>query len=109
MKELAKNVFAITGLGLYSVPVFVFEVNENELVLIDAGLKKDATAILKKIENKWGSIDKIKRIVLTHRHLDHTGGLSQILQTIELVNEKANVELICHEEEAQYLIKELKE
>lgn len=107
MKELAKNVFVVTGLGLYSVPVFVIVVNENELVLIDAGLKKDAKIILEKIKNKWGSIDKIKRIVFTHRHIDHTGGLPQILEAIELENERANVELICHEEEAQYFIKEL--
>jgi len=109
MKELAKNVFAVTGLGMYSVPVFVIEVNENELIMIDAGLKKDANSILKKIETKWGSLDKIKRIVFTHRHLDHTGGLAQILEAIESENERANVEIICHEEEEQYFIKDLEE
>ncbi|MHA1154926.1 MAG: MBL fold metallo-hydrolase [Candidatus Heimdallarchaeota archaeon] len=109
MKELAKNVFAVTGLGMYSVPVFVIEVNKNELILIDAGLKKDANSILKKIETKWGSLDKIKRIVFTHRHLDHTGGLAQILEAIESENERANVEIICHEEEEQYFIKDLEE
>lgn len=108
MKELTKNVFAITRIGLYAVPVFVIEVNENELILIDAGLKIDAERILKQIKTKWGSLDKIKRIVFTHRHYDHTGGLSQILKAIELENERANVELICHEEEAQYFIKDLK-
>ncbi len=109
MNELAPNVFAVTGLGLYSVPVFVIKANENELVLIDAGLKKDAKTILKKIKNKWGSLDKIKKIVFTHRHLDHTGGLPQILKAIELANENSSVELICHEKEAEHFIEELKE
>ena len=109
MKKLATNLHVVTGQVLYSVPVFVIEVNDNELILIDTGLKKDARIILKKIKEKWGSLSKIKRIVFTHRHLDHTGGLRTVLDAIEAEDNSANVEIICHEEEAQYFIKDLKD
>jgi len=109
MKKIAKNLYVVTGSVLYSVPIFVIEVNENELILIDTGLKKDARTVIKKMKAKWGSLDKIKKIVITHRHMDHTGGLRPILDEIEAENDRANVEIICHEEEAQYFIKYLKD
>jgi len=108
MKEIAPNLYIVTGAVAFSVPVFVFEVNENELLMIDTGLRKDARSIIKKIRTKWGSLEKIKKIVITHRHIDHIGGLRYIMDKIEEANKQANVEIICHEDEAKYLIEDIK-
>ena len=64
MKEIAKNLYAVTGSVLYSVPIFIIEVNENELIMIDTGLKKDVRTVIKKLKTKWGSLDKIKKIAV---------------------------------------------
>lgn len=81
MKQLSSILYSVTGKG-FSMPAFIIEKNENELILIDSGLKKDAHAMIRKIESKWGSLDKISTIIFTHRHADHTGGLPIFLDKI---------------------------
>ena len=108
MKKLANRLYSISGKGLFSTPVFIVEKSPEELYLIDCGLEKDAKTIIKKITKQWGSIDKIKKILFTHRHLDHTGGLQEILDEMSRVNENYKVEIICHKNEAIKFEEEVK-
>jgi glyoxylase-like metal-dependent hydrolase (beta-lactamase superfamily II) len=108
MKNLTDKVYIITGKGLFSMPCFIVEKNPDELYMIDCGLEKDAKTIIKKINKKWGSIDKIKKILFTHRHLDHSGGLQQILDEMAQVNKDHKVEIICHKNEASKFEEDVK-
>ena len=100
MRKLTDRVYIVSGKGLFSMPVFIIEKTPDELYMIDCGLEKDAKCIIKKINRKWGSVDKIKKILFTHRHLDHTGGLQEILAEMFRVNKEHKVEIICHTDEA---------
>ncbi|HUU78649.1 MAG TPA: MBL fold metallo-hydrolase [candidate division Zixibacteria bacterium] len=94
MKQLSSILYSVTGKG-FSMPAFIIEKNEKELILIDSGLKKDAHAMIRKIESKWGSLDKISTIIFTHRHADHTGGLPVFLDKINF----KKIVLIAHQDE----------
>ncbi|MBK5113540.1 MAG: MBL fold metallo-hydrolase [Candidatus Heimdallarchaeota archaeon] len=112
MRQLAENVFSITGKGLFSVPVFVIEKQNGLLTLIDTGLEKDTKIIIKKIRKKWGSLEKIERIVFTHRHHDHTAGLAMFMDEMTTISApeppKERVELVCHEDEAPHFANTLR-
>lgn len=113
MKKLAENVFAITGKGLFSVPVFVVTKTNGKLTIIDTGLAKDIDVIIKKIMKKWGSLENIERIIFTHSHGDHTQGLLKILDEMTTISAEAppheKIELIVHEAEAPYFVELFKE
>ena len=104
MKQLTENLYFISK-GFAAAPAFVIVKNEKELLLVDTGLAKDASNILKQIELKWGSTDKIKSIIITHRHLDHTGGLEKILEQLD--NKK--IELITHKDEESHFNEDFQE
>ena len=93
LKQFSDNLFCVTG-GFASAPVFIVVKNDKELLLIDTGMSKDVTKVTSQIEERFGSLDKIKTIVFTHRHYDHTGGLSKLLEKIG-----KKVEIISHKDE----------
>ncbi|NHJ49379.1 MAG: MBL fold metallo-hydrolase [Asgard group archaeon] len=104
MKQLAHNLFAVSGKGMFSIPIFVLEKSNGNLTIIDAGLAKDSEAIIKKINKKWGSFEKVERIVFTHRHGDHVQGLYAFLDEMVTISAEAppeeKIELVTHEAEA---------
>ncbi|MEW5761040.1 MAG: MBL fold metallo-hydrolase [Candidatus Thermoplasmatota archaeon] len=77
-----------------------FDVNlyiliSNEIALIDAGTGDNATETIRKI-NKVVDIKKIKKIILTHRHYDHVGGVFGIKKI-------ANPEIYMHKDDAHVI------
>ncbi|NHJ33287.1 MAG: MBL fold metallo-hydrolase [Asgard group archaeon] len=112
MKQLAKNVYSIRGKGFFSVPVFVLEKENGMLTLIDTGLEKDSKIIINKILKKWDSLEKIERIVFTHRHLDHTAGLANFMNEMTTISApespQERVEIVCHEDEAPHFANALR-
>jgi glyoxylase-like metal-dependent hydrolase (beta-lactamase superfamily II) len=54
--------------------------NADEWVLVDAGLKGSASAIVKTAEQRFGKNTKPKAIILTHGHFDHVGALYTLLR-----------------------------
>ncbi len=52
-----------------------FLIIEEEITLIDAGLRGSAPAIAKAISKLGRSIEEVSLIIITHNHLDHIGGL----------------------------------
>ncbi|MGC9779786.1 MAG: MBL fold metallo-hydrolase [Candidatus Heimdallarchaeota archaeon] len=110
VKEIASDLYSVSGKGIYSVPIFVVEKKNGMLTLIDTGLEKDISVIIKKIRKRWDSLEKIERIVFTHRHLDHTGGLPTLIYELTTISAPESplerIEIICHKDEAKYFIEE---
>ncbi|HJT37610.1 MAG TPA: MBL fold metallo-hydrolase, partial [Actinomycetota bacterium] len=75
--KLAENVYRIGTLGPY-VNAFVFVEPSGELTLVDAGLKGAPKKILAAIDSLGKKPSDVTRIVLTHAHPDHAGGLKRM-------------------------------
>jgi glyoxylase-like metal-dependent hydrolase (beta-lactamase superfamily II) len=70
--------------------------NENEFVLVDAGMPKNADEIIEMIAEHFGEHARPSAIVLTHGHFDHVGSLVGLL-------EKWRVPVYAHELEIPFL------
>jgi glyoxylase-like metal-dependent hydrolase (beta-lactamase superfamily II) len=71
--------------------------NQNEFVLVDAGMPKSADEITEMIAEHFGEEARPSAIVLTHGHFDHVGSLVELL-------EMWRVPVYAHELEIPYLI-----
>ncbi len=100
--------YAITARGLFWVPVFVIEDKKGNLTLVDTGLKKHIEIVMKEITEKWGSLEKIRRIIFTHRHMDHVGGLESLVEEIRKSDPNHDLEIVTHKDEASYFAKDVK-
>jgi glyoxylase-like metal-dependent hydrolase (beta-lactamase superfamily II) len=70
--------------------------NENEFVIVDAGMPKNTGEIIEMIAEHFGENARPSAIVLTHGHFDHVGSLVGLL-------EKWRVRVYAHELEIPYL------
>ena len=52
-----------------------FAILEEEITLIDTGLRGNAPAIAAAISKLGHSVDEVSLIIITHNHIDHIGGL----------------------------------
>ena len=57
----------------------VFIVEAEEPFIVDAGLGYNAKHLYEKAD-ELGIASKLKRVILTHRHIDHVGGANFISQ-----------------------------
>jgi glyoxylase-like metal-dependent hydrolase (beta-lactamase superfamily II) len=72
--EIATGVHAIELLRVRVHAVF-----EAELTLIDAGLPGSRGRIVRYLDQHGRSIDELRRIVCTHGHPDHAGGVRELV------------------------------
>jgi len=82
--EIAPGVHAVRLLN-----VFAFLIDEPELTLIDAGLIGSGGRVLRYLHRMGRSVDDLARIICTHAHPDHIGGVR------ELAGER-DVEVLMH-------------
>jgi len=73
--EIIPNVYQITNRG-----VNVILIAEDELTLIDTGLRGSSPHIINFIRHLGRSPEEISLIILTHNHIDHMGGLAELKQ-----------------------------
>jgi glyoxylase-like metal-dependent hydrolase (beta-lactamase superfamily II) len=91
----SENLFRLTRFGMINC----FLVREADgFTLVDTGLRGSASAILRAATNLGASI---RRIVLTHAHIDHIGSLDS------LVAAHPSAELAIGKREARLLAKDL--
>ncbi len=69
----------------------------HEITLIDCGLMEMGSYKLEALEQSNTSLEDVKRIILTHTHMDHIGCLRELLEALP------GAELWVHESEASYL------
>ena len=58
--------------------VNIFLIVEDTLTLIDAGFRRNPEGLIDFIHALGRSPEDIKLIILTHNHVDHTGGLAEV-------------------------------
>ncbi len=77
MQEVVSNVYMIEGLR--AVNVFVI-VEDAGLTLIDTGTSGAVNAIIAQLDAAGYAVSDIKRIIITHAHSDHIGGLAELVK-----------------------------
>lgn len=92
--KLADNIYRLSTIGAY-VNTYLFVEQNGELTLVDAGLKGAPKKILSGIESLGKKPTDVTRIVLTHAHADHAGGLAR-------VRGEAGARVMCHTDDAPY-------
>jgi len=78
--KICPQVYQVGGDGLshpHDCCVYLVE-SGNELVLIDSGAGKGTARILKNMENLGFYPGNVRHILITHGHIDHTGGLKEL-------------------------------
>ncbi len=92
--KIADNIYRISTIGAY-VNAYLFVEPNGDLTLVDAGLKSAPKKILAAIESLGKKPTDVKRIVLTHTHADHAGGVAR-------VRGEAGARVMCHPTDAPY-------
>jgi len=84
----------ITGMqGGNLHPVLIWD--EDDVVLVDAGLPGQFELIQAAVEQAGLSLDKVTKIILTHHDVDHMGNAKLI--------SKLGAKILAHEKEAPYI------
>ncbi len=87
--KVAEGLFQVRALGARVTVV----VEDGEVLLVDAGAKGSLGPILSGLKDLNLSPEQIERVVLTHYHPDHAGGLSELV-------EGRSVKVAAHHSEA---------
>ncbi len=100
MPEVTEGVYFIPGQDDFIPDSHVYclgKPSSHDLSLIDAGLMGKGSYKIQSIQEMGVSLEDIKRIIMTHTHLDHIGCLAEIRERIPWA------ELWVHTQEAEAL------
>lgn len=73
--------------------VFAFRDDDGQVTLVDAGVKGSPPRVLQALAELGSAPSEVTRIVLTHSHADHVGGLRAMV-------ERTEAEVAAHEGDA---------
>ena len=100
MKQISKGVFFIQGQDEMIPDAHVYVLGDpesNDLSIVDAGLMGKGSYKIQSIQESGIPLKSIKRVIMTHTHLDHIGCLKEIQEAIP------HAALWVHESEAEPL------
>ncbi len=100
LEKIISGVYYIEGEEEFMPDSHIYLIGEpkkHDLTLVDAGIFGKGEKKIKALKDAGIKLSDIKRIILTHTHLDHIGGLKEIMKHIP------NIELWIHETEAEQL------
>ncbi len=96
--QIVDGVIFVAGLGFNSN---IYIVGKEEIGIIDAGASPNYVShVIDKLKEYNLQQDKIKKLILTHMHPDHTGGVSGFIQAF-------NPTIYMHKEDARVLSQKL--
>ena len=73
--EMLPDIYQITLRG-----VNIFVIAEDKLTLVDTGIRGSMPGISRYLGRLGRSIDEISLVIATHNHLDHIGGMPEIIE-----------------------------
>lgn len=82
MDKNLKNVWMIEGMGLSSN---IYILLSSEITLIDTGAGNEENRVSPHLERMKLKMEDIKKVILTHNHVDHAFGLMEILERADPV------------------------
>ena len=97
MPQVTENIFFIPGEDEFIPDAHVYVIGQpgsKDLSLVDAGLMAKGSYKIRAIQEEGIKLGDIKRVIMTHTHLDHIGCLAEIKAKLPWA------ELWVHEEEA---------
>src|SRR5690348_7623012 len=94
--QLAPHVWRIPTVPFDLINSFLFEDDDGSLTLVDAGLKRADKKLLAALAGLGKAPEDVQRIVLTHAHQDHAGGLAA-------TKEATGATVQAHDRDAVYL------
>ncbi len=89
-----KDIYFIEGIGLCS-NIFIFA-EGHTISLVDTGSGMEPNAVSPQLEQLGLKIERVIRVVITHGHIDHIGGLTEIC-------EHSSPEILVHQSDADDL------
>jgi glyoxylase-like metal-dependent hydrolase (beta-lactamase superfamily II) len=100
--EIAPGVHSMGGKKGGRVHAFLF-LTGHELTLVDTLYETDARLVLAEIRRLGRSISDLKRIVLTHAHRSHLGGLAELkrLSGATILSHDWEADIVAGDREAQ--------
>lgn len=94
-QQIAQDVYAVDAIGIpHAISVLLVR-EEDGWTLVDTGIASSAKRIREALETLGSGPESLKRIVLTHQHDDHVGGLQNVLQWAP----RAEISASAHESE----------
>jgi glyoxylase-like metal-dependent hydrolase (beta-lactamase superfamily II) len=73
-----RDIYFIEGIGLCS-NIFIFAEGES-ISFVDTGSGMESNAVTAQLERLGLEIEAVTRVVITHGHMDHIGGLTEICE-----------------------------
>ena len=82
--EIVEGIFVVGGPDITdSRDGCVYLINVGELILIDSGAGWSVEKIIKNIQNVGLNCKNLNKILLTHCHIDHIGGVPKLKRKFE--------------------------
>ncbi len=94
--QLAPGVWRIPTAPADLVNSFAFVDDDGQVTLVDAGVKRAPRRIIAGLEHMGSSPSEVTRIIATHAHSDHIGGLNDI-------HGRTGARVAVHERDAPYV------
>ena len=103
MQKILSNIFLLFGYG-YNCNGYLITSTQGESLLVDSGLGKFDASWGYTVNNPKEELlsciktHKVNQIVLTHAHLDHSGGVASLSS-----DQREGITIYCHEDEKKHL------